>query len=101
MHQVDFTLAGAGQFQVINAQTICAEELKAAEESVQKEGGEGAASAAAAEQLRVKKRKVLEIEQEAGRMGGDKGRRIVYDDAAIEKLLDRWAQSELSNPLEG
>jgi hypothetical protein len=55
---------------------------------VKEEGGE-AASAAAAEQLRLKKRRVLDIEQEAGRMGGDTGRRIVYDDAAIERLLDR------------
>lgn len=66
-----------------------AEELKAAEESV-KEVGEAAASAAAAEQVRLKKRKLLEIEQESGRMGGDTGRRIMYDDAAIERLLDRW-----------
>ncbi len=69
--------------------TAFAEELKAAEESVKKEGGEAEASAAAAEQLRLKRRRVLEVEQEAGRMGGDTGRRIVYDEAAIEKLLDR------------
>lgn len=41
------------------------------------------------EQQKLKKQRVIDMEQHAGRTGGDSGRQIIYDDAAIEKLLDR------------
>lgn len=34
--------------------------------------------------------RLSEREQAEGRTGGQAGQRIVYDDAAIERLLDRW-----------
>ena len=46
-------------------------------------------SEAPEEQQRQKRQKVTEEEQERGRLGGEKGRQIVYDDAALDKLLDR------------
>ena len=43
--------------------------------------------------------RLSEREQAEGRTGGQAGRRIVYDDAAIERLLDRSAQSPQGLPL--
>lgn len=41
--------------------------------------------------------RLSEREQAEGRMGGEAGQRIVYDQAAIDRLLDRSAVS--SDPL--
>ena len=42
------------------------------------------------EELQVRKRQtIVEAEQKAGRLGGDVDRQIIYDDAAVEKLVDR------------
>ena len=51
--------------------------------------GEQEAVKAADEQVKAKRNKVIAMEQAAGRTGGDTGRRIIYDDAAIDRLLDR------------
>lgn len=38
-----------------------------------------------------KKEALIEREQAAGRLGGGKGKAIVWDEEAVNKLLDRWA----------
>lgn len=52
-----------------------------------------AASKKAAEKAEKLTQRLSEREQAEGRMGGEAGQRIVYDDAAIERLLDRSAAS--------
>ena len=51
-----------------------------------------AGSKKAAEKAEKLTQRLSEREQAQGRMGGEAGQRIVYDDAAIERLLDRSAQ---------
>lgn len=51
-----------------------------------------AASRKAADKAEKLTQRLGEREQAEGRMGGEAGQRIVYDDAAIERLLDRSAQ---------
>lgn len=53
-------------------------------------GGAGLASKSAADKA-DKLIRLSEREQAEGRTGGQAGQRIVYDDAAIERLLDRSA----------
>ena len=43
--------------------------------------------------------RLSEREQAEGRTGGQAGHRIVYDDAAIERLLDRWATEQYLSEL--
>lgn len=43
------------------------------------------------EEIQARKREtVIDSEQRAGRLGGDVNRQVVYDDAALEKLVDRY-----------
>ena len=53
-------------------------------------GGAGLANKTAADKA-DKLIRLSEREQAEGRTGGQAGQRIVYDDAAIERLLDRCA----------
>lgn len=65
------------------------------------EGGQSAEAAneKAADKAEKLTQRLSEREQAEGRMGGEAGQRIVYDEAAIERLLDRSVclQSNFTN----
>lgn len=67
---------------------LCTAEMK--EGADEAGGGVGSASKASADKA-DKLIRLSEREQAEGRTGGQAGQRIVYDNAAIERLLDRCA----------
>ena len=73
-------------------------EVQAAEQQLEMASGAGQKAAAQAH-LKVKRTRLQEAEAEAGRMGGGSGPQITYDEAAIDRLLDRQAPLLAQNPL--
>lgn len=69
--------------------------MQAAEQQLEMAYGAGQQAAAQA-QLAAKKTRLQEAEEEAGRLGGGFGPRIIYNDAAIDRLLDRQVSGAVS-----